>query len=148
MITLDFEENKTERVVLMKTARRICLLLLLVAGLFAATGCGKNSDGAVVVDESKPLSEVKAEADKMSLQGVRAAALAYKDAVVAKRAEAEKLKAGFREVPLDEMFGEEAKRLQAEIESADKSIAALTERFQLYCDRLREKGGDLSDLKI
>ncbi|HUT29851.1 MAG TPA: hypothetical protein VMX13_08665 [Sedimentisphaerales bacterium] len=132
----------------MKTVRSICLFLLLMGFLFAAAGCGKKAERAVTADENKPIPEVKAEAEKMSLQRLRTAALAYKDAVVARRAETEQLMGRFRELPLDEMFGEEAKSLQAEIESANKSIAALTERFQLYCDRLKEKGGDLSDLKI
>jgi uncharacterized lipoprotein YehR (DUF1307 family) len=148
MITSDFEEKKTERVVLMKTVRRICLLLLLVGDLFAPTGCGKKSDGVVIADENKPMSEVKAEAGKMSLQGLRTAAAAYRDAILAKKAEVEQLVGKFRELPTEEMFGEEAKRLQTEIESANKSIAGLTERFQLYYDKLKEKGGDLSGLEI
>ena len=114
----------------------------------ALAGCGKKDERTVSADENKPMSEVKAEADQMTPQGLRTAAVAYRDAVLAKKAEVEQFVGKFRELPTEEMFGEEAKRLQTEIESANKSIAALTERFQLYYDKLKEKGGDLSGLEI
>ena len=132
----------------MKTARSICSFALLTGCLLALAGCGKKDERTVSADENKPMSEVKAEADQMTPQGLRTAAVAYRDAVLAKKAEVEQFVGKFRELPTEEMFGEEAKRLQTEIESANKSIAALTERFQLYYDKLKEKGGDLSGLEI
>jgi hypothetical protein len=114
--------------------------------LLALAGCGKKDDRTVNADENRPISEVKAEADQMTLQGLRTAAVAYRDAILAKKAEVEQLAGKFRELSTEEMFGEEAKRLQTEIEGANESIAALTERFQLYYNKLKEKGGDLSEL--
>jgi hypothetical protein len=148
MTISEYEGKKTERVVAMKTVRSICLFLLLMGCLLAPAGCSKKADRTINADENKPISEVKAEADQMSLQGLRAAAVAYKAAVQAKKAEVEQLVVKFRELPMEEMFGEEAKKLQTEIESANSSIAALTERFELYYEKIKEKGGDLSDLKI
>jgi len=48
-------------------------------------GCGKKAD------ESKPLSEVKAEAGSMSVEKLRSMAITYKDAITAKKGEIEKV---------------------------------------------------------
>jgi hypothetical protein len=116
-----------------------CLLSLC---LLAAHGCGKKAD------EARPISEVKAEADKMSVPDLQAWAKTYRDAIVAKKAEVEKVAARVKEIPLAEMLGEEAKNLKAELEDLQNSVAALTERFQVYYDKLKEKGGNTSGLDI
>jgi len=116
-----------------------CLLLLC---LLAAQGCGKKAD------EAKPISEVKAEAEKMSVADLQAWAKTYRDAIVARKAQVEKVAAKVKEIPVAEMLGEEAKQLKAELEDLGKSVAALTERFQIYYDKLKEKGGDTSGLEI
>jgi len=48
-------------------------------------GCGKKAD------EDKPIGEVKAEADKMSIDELRDIALKYKDAILAKQSEIDKV---------------------------------------------------------
>ena len=57
---------------------------------------------------------------------------------------AAKLKA----IPLTEQMGAEAKGLQTDIATLNKSVAALTERFQVYYNKLKEMGGDVSGLEI
>jgi len=57
----------------------VCLLILSMAG------CGKKAD------EDKPIGEVKAEADKMSIDELRDIALKYKDAILAKQSEIDKV---------------------------------------------------------
>ena len=47
-----------------------------------------------------------------------------------------------------EMLGDEAKGLKAEVDTLTKSVSALKERFQVYYDKLKEKGGDLSGLTL
>jgi len=46
------------------------------------------------------------------------------------------------------MLGDEAKELKTEIEALNKSVSALKERFQVYYDKLKEKGGNLSGLEL
>lgn len=125
----------------MRTLRNMifcCLLLSLVAFV----GCGKKAD------ENKPLGEVKAEAETMSVEKVRSMALAYKDAIVAKKEEVEKVSVKLKDIPITKMMGDEAKGLQAEIKTLSESGKALKERFEIYYDKLKEKGGDLSGLKL
>jgi hypothetical protein len=126
----------------MKITENILWCGLLVLCSLAVLGCGKQAD------ENKPISEVQAEAEKMDTGKLRAAAKSYKEAILAKRSELEKLGAKLKEIPVTEALGEEAKKLKADIDSLNKSVAALRERFQIYYEKLKEKGGDLSDLQI
>jgi len=116
-----------------------CLSLLV---LFIALGCSKEAD------ETKPVSEVKAEAEQMNTNDLRSMAMKYKDSITAKTGELERLTAKLKEIPVAEMLGEEAKGLKADIEDLNKSISALKERFDIYLQKLREKGGDTSGLEI
>jgi len=43
---------------------------------------------------------------------------------------------------------EVTKKIQPEMEKLAGSIAALNERFQIYFQKLKEKGGDVSGLEI
>ena len=125
----------------MKIVRNVvlCLLAGCVLGL---SGCGKKAD------ETKPISEVKAEAESMSVEKLRSMALTYKDALMAKKGDVEKVMAKFKDVPVAKMMGEEAKGLKTEIDALGKSVSALKARFQVYYDKLKEKGGDLSGLEL
>ena len=126
----------------MKTVRKITLWCVLVVCLSALWGCGKKAD------ESRPISEVKAEAEKLDVEKLRSMAMKYKDAIMAKKGEVEKFTGELKDIPLTKMLGEEAKQLKGEIDTLNKSISALKERFEVYYDKLKEKGGDLSGLEL
>jgi uncharacterized protein YggE len=126
----------------MKTKLNVVLCCLSIACSLAILGCGKKAD------ESKPLSEVKAEAEKMSVADLQAKAKMYKDAIAAKTGEVEKLAAKLKGIAVTEMMGDEAKKIKADVDSVTKSLSALKERFQVYYDKLKEKGIDVSALKI
>ena len=125
----------------MKTVRNVTFCLLVVCFL-ALVGCGKKAD------ENKPLNEVKAEAEKMSVEKLRSMALTYKDAVMAKKGEIEKVAGKLKDIPVAKMLGDEAKELKTEIDALNKSVSALKERFQVYYGELKEKGGNLSGLEL
>ena len=122
--------------------RKTLLSLILTVSLLLLSGCGKKAD------ENKPLGEVQAEAAKMNVQDLKAMAMKYKDAVEAKKADVEKLAAKLKEIPVAQLLGEQAKQLNADIDNLNKSLSALKERFQIYYDQLKAKGGDLSGLQI
>ena len=125
----------------MRTVRNLtfCLSVLCVLAL---TGCGKKAD------ETKSLNEVKAEAEKMSVEKLRSMALTYKDAIKAKKGEIGKAADKLKDIPVAKRLGDDAKELKTEIEALNKSASALKERFQIYYDKLKEKGGNLSDLEL
>jgi hypothetical protein len=126
----------------MKNVRNAVLCCLIALCLFAILGCGKKAD------ENKPISEVKAEAEKMDTDGLRAMAMVYQKAIAAKNSEVEKLTAKLKDIPVTEMMGNEAKELKADIDNLNKSISALKERFEVYYQNLKDKGGDLSGLQV
>ena len=126
----------------MRKAGSITFYCLLVLCSLAMFGCGKKAD------ESKPVSEVRAEAEKMDVGQLRSMAIQYKDAIMAKQDEIAKIGAELKKIPVTEMLGEKAKGLTADVDSLTKSVSALTERFQVYYDKVKEKGGDLSGLTL
>lgn len=126
----------------MQTLRKLTLYCAVGLCVFALPGCGKKAD------EKKPIAEVKAEAEKMSVKDLRAMATAYKGAITGKKAEVEKLAAKYADIPLAEKLDEKAKNLGSNIDSLNKSVSALTERYKIYYNKLKEKGGDVSGLEI
>ncbi len=119
-------------------------LLCCVAALvvLALAGCGKKAD------ENRPIADVKAEAEKMDTGQLQAMATRYKQALEAKTTELDKIMAKLKEIPITKQLGGEAEALKADIDDLNKSVSALKERFQIYYDKLKEKGGDLSGLEI
>ena len=126
----------------MKTARNITFYCLLVLCILAMVGCGEKAD------ESKPISEIKAEAEKMNAEKLRAMAMKYKDAIMAKKGEVEKVVKQLKDIPVTKMLSDDAKELKTEIEALNKSVSALKDRFKVYYDKLKEKGGNLSGLEL
>jgi len=116
-----------------------CGLAVLSVGL---VGCGKKAN------ENKPISDVKAEAEKMNVEQLRSMAMRYKEAITARQAEITKVTAKLKEIPITEQLGTEAKKIKADIDELNKSLSALTERFQVYYNKLKEKGADLSGLEL
>ena len=126
----------------MRAVRKFTFVFVSLVCMSAILGCGEKAD------ENKPISEVKAEAEKMSIDKLRAKAMEYKEAIVAKKADYEKLAAKLKDIPVAEMIGEEAKALKADMENLEESISKLRERFEVYYDKLKEKGGELTGLDI
>jgi polyhydroxyalkanoate synthesis regulator phasin len=100
------------------------------------------------VTETVPVADVQAEAAKMNVEQLKAKAMEYKNLIVAKKATLETLAAKLKEIPIAQQMGAEAKGLQTDIATLNKSVSALTERFQVYYNKLKEMGGDVSGLTI
>ena len=144
----------------MRLKKREILSCLLVVSLCMIVGCGKEGDEqtpggtggaetqAASVDMEKPVSEIQAEAGTMTVDGLKATAMKYKEAVLAKQGELEKLAARIKEIPIAEALGEEAKTLKTDLANLQSSLTALKDRFQVYHDTLKEKGGDVTGLAL
>jgi hypothetical protein len=126
----------------MKNGMKIGLCVLIAGCLLGFAGCKKKADAET------PIADVQAEASKMNVEQLKAKATEYKDLIVAKKAEIEKVAAKLKEIPIAQQMGAEAKGLQTDIATLNKSVAALTERFQVYYNKLKEMGGDVSSLGI
>ena len=123
-----------KKVIFTTVSLLLCLLLL--------QSCGKKAD------ETKAVSDVRTETAKMDVNELRKMAMTYKDAVVAKTDELGKIKEKLASVSLADILGDEAKELNAEVETLSRSVMELKERYQVYYDAVKEQGGDVSDLAI
>jgi chromosome segregation ATPase len=118
--------------------------VLLACTLLSFVGCGSKSE----VDETKPLAEVKAEAEKMTVEQLKDVAMKYKEAIEAKQPEIKKLMEQLSDIPITEKLGEEAKSLTADLEQLNSSLKSLRERFDIYYNKLVELKADVSGLKL
>ncbi|MFC1467627.1 hypothetical protein ACFLQY_02910 [Verrucomicrobiota bacterium] len=98
----------------------------------------------VIVSATRPLSEIKAEAEKLNIDQLKATALEYKDAITAKTAELQPLMEALKEIPMTQMLGEEATRIKDEIAGVKQGVDALKARYDIYVAKLKEMGVDVS----
>ncbi len=126
----------------MKTVGFWVGLVVATVGVTLLAGCSKDAD------EGKSIAEAKAEAEKMDVEALRAKALSYKEAIVAKQKEISELQGRIKEIPITEALGEKAKSLKQDAEALTKSLGALKDRFEVYYGELKEKKGDLSGLDL
>jgi hypothetical protein len=103
---------------------------------------------AAAVDIQKPIAELEAAAQNMSVDDLKATALKYKDAILSKQPEVEKLLAKIKEIPITEALGQEAKTLKTDLQNLESTVGALKERYQVYYAKLKEKGADLTGLAL
>ena len=156
----------------MRFERDVVICCLLAFSLVVVAGCGKKTDEdkpespartetveaekpanevqaeAGTVDIEKPVSEVQAEAETMSVENLKATALKYKEAILAKQGTVAELAAKIKEIPVVEAMGQEAQSLKTNLKEVESALAALKERFKVYYDTLKEKGGNLSGLEL
>jgi hypothetical protein len=161
----------------MKTALRTGLCLLIAVCVMSFAGCKKKAEpaspaaaekteaakatapaaeaakttappAAASALETEPVADVKAEVAKLSVDQLKAKAMEYKNLIMSKKAALEPLTAKLKAIPLTEQMGAEAKGLQNDIAAMNKSISDLTERFQIYYNKIKEMGGDVSGLTL
>lgn len=130
--------NGGSKMKMFKTISLICLIVVMVLSL---TGCGKKSDS------EKTAEEVQADVEKMSVEQLREKALEYKEAIIAKKDEMAKIHDKLKDVPPNKL-AEEMRAMKADVDKINDAIESLTEKYKIYYNKLREKGGDLSDLEI
>ena len=126
----------------MKTIIFKASLVVMMAALLTVCGCGKNAD------TTKPIPEVKAEAEKMDVSQLRSMAMTYKDAITAKTEEIKTEGLKITKLPVAELMGDKAKAINTNINELKKNVDALTQRFQIFLDELKKKNGDLTGLQL
>ena len=137
----------------MKTLPMFVLTVLLSSAIILS-GCSKKETGTSPsgssggIDLSTPISELKTAAAQMDLAELEKMAQKYKDAIVAKTADLDKIKEQLKAIPMAQQMGEEAKGLQSDIAELGTAIKNLNDRLQVYVDYIKEKGGDIANYKM
>lgn len=131
----------------MKAARKIALLSLVVLCCFIVFGCSKDDEGDSSTTPDKSIAKVKADAEKMDVKQLRAAALKCKAALDAKTAESEE-KAQELIKSLANDKPEERTKLSAEMTELNNAAEALLVQLNAYVAQIKEKGGDVSGLEL
>ena len=100
------------------------------------------------IDLDKTVADLKAEAAKMDVEALTNVAMKYKDAIMEKQAAIKPLMDKLAAIPMTQKMGTEAQTLTADIKKVTEAIAPLKERFTVYLDAIKAKGGDISKLTL
>lgn len=100
------------------------------------------------VNLDKSVADLKAEAEKMDIASLTAVAGKYKDAILAKQSQFSAISEKLSAIPMTQRLGDEAKQLTAEAQQITESLKALTDRFNVYVNAIKAKGGNVSDLSV
>ena len=109
----------------------------LLAGLMLAamlTGCGGSG-----IDENKPVSQVAADAQKMTQADLQKMVAKYDAAIAEKSKELQALAAKVKEIPLTELMGEKAKTLKGDMSKITTSIDKLKDQMAVCAKELAAK---------
>ncbi|MBP9855033.1 MAG: hypothetical protein KBD53_09225 [Candidatus Omnitrophica bacterium] len=107
---------------------------VIVLSLFIV-GCG----GGSAVNENKPITEIKAEAEKMSVKQLQATIQKYEAAINSRKDDLEKLRAKIENIPLKDLISDETKKLKKELTEIGLSVKDLSDRMGVYASALRTK---------
>jgi hypothetical protein len=113
----------------MRNFAKFMVPVLLVS--FIIAGCGAS--------ETKPIPEVRAEAEAMSAKELQGMVDKYKAAIDSRKADLKKVQEKISKIPISDLMGDEAKKLKGDIDTVTKSIRALTDRLNIYARELRAK---------
>ena len=105
---------------------------VILMGLMLS-GCGGGAS------EDKPVTEVKSEAQTLSIEQLKSIIAKYEAAIESKKTLIAQLTAQLKDIPMAQMMGEEAGKIKADIASATASIKALSERLNVYLQALKSK---------
>lgn len=136
----------------MKRNLIVMVTLIATVSLMTVAGCGskESSSGSTINPatlETRPVNEIKAEADKMNEQQLRDAAGVYKKALATKEAEVTKMMEQLKQVPITDASNDKAKNLTQNVESIGKSVKALNERKAIYVNKLKAMKADTTGLE-
>ncbi len=131
----------------MKKRTFVALLVVLAMFSIVLSGCGKKGVPAGPVDTNKPMAEVKAEAELMTVDQLREMAGKYLAAVKAKNADIEAIMQKLRDSSKAGSPHEDLMKVKADIGVIIDSLKLLQERFDVYYNKLVELKADVSGLE-
>ena len=117
-------------------------MLVAVLSLTALYGCGKKAE------TQKPIEQVRAEAEKMSVTQLESTAKSYASEIASKRDAAEKMQGELKGLSIQDMLGEKGKGIKDQVTALSQQVSALTARYQVYAQKYQAAGGDISKIQV
>ncbi|MBW8001094.1 MAG: hypothetical protein FVQ80_03625 [Planctomycetes bacterium] len=153
----------------MRDIFKACLCFVLVFCVVLFSGCGKKESEkagssetaadvaeqvevveqvkvSLDVDINKAVSAIRSEAGKLDVEQLTVLANKYKAAIGEHQVELDGLTAEMKKMDATAMFSEDGQKLMVDVDMLNKSIAALQEHFDIYYNKLKSLGGDVSGL--
>ncbi|MCK5565907.1 MAG: hypothetical protein KAJ07_11730 [Planctomycetes bacterium] len=127
--------------------RLFVALLVLTMFSIVLSGCGKKGVPAGPVDTNKPVAEVTAEAELMTVDQLREMATKYFAAIKAKSAELEAIMQKLVESSKAGSPSQDFMKVKDDINVLTTSLALLQERSKVYYDKLVELKADVSGME-
>ena len=112
--------------------------LLGLAMVALLSGCGGSSSNSSI-DENKPVSQIAADANKMTQADLQKMVDKYNAAIAAKGKELEALTAKIKAIPLTDLMGDKAKTLKGEMSAVTASMGKLKDQLAVYTKELAAK---------
>ncbi len=103
---------------------------------------------AAKINLEASVEQLKAEADKMDVAALKATATTYLDEIKNVQTQLTGKMEKLAAIPLADKMSAEAQALGTDIKNLTGSLASLKERFAMYVDMLKTKGGDASGLTL
>jgi len=117
--------------------------LLVALSAVMLSGCGGGGP-----DETRPIDQIKMDVEQLDLARLEKEAAKYVQAITAKQGDLEKVAAKLKEIPMTELMGDDAKAIKDELAGIKDSVSALKARLDVYAQKIKELGGDVSGLKL
>ena len=124
---------------------RLAGLLLLF--LLSAVGCGGNG-GRLGTLAERPLQDVSDEAGKLSVSGLERRAQTYRDAIKQAEAMTQQQRETLAKMSYDERNSQKAADLNLRMQELGRTRGKLMDRYQIYIDKLHEKGVSTEAYKL
>ena len=122
---------------------------LMHCGLIAALALGVGLAGcSKKADTNKPIEQIQKEVEGMNLSQLESNARVYANEIQGKQGEVAKVLEQVKSIPPTELLGEKAKKLRDDASAIKNEISALTQRYNIYANKFKEMGGDVSKIKI
>lgn len=115
---------------------------VLIFGVFVAAGCAGKAD------PKKPIQQIKKEVEMMSVKELQSAAEAYAQKLRNQHAEVVKITERMKTISVEEIFSKKTKPIKDRFLSIQVESSALFQRYQIYINKLQEKGVDTSQIRV
>ena len=120
--------------------KRTFLVVLILGLTLGLSGCSR------MADPGRSIDKIKKEVETMSVKDLEAHALAYVAELKAQKAELDKIKIKMQSLPVDKIFSNDFMTKQVTL--IGRKAESLFERYVIYLGKLKEKGADLSKVKL